>query len=92
MRDVLVAVSVGLIVWVGFMIFNRNASWQGFYETPSSGRTLLSQKYKSPEECRSWMSSVRQTNPEAFNIECGSNCEAPTTLDGPYVCEDTFDQ
>lgn len=87
---------LGLLVWGAVALFNsfKPDKWTGFYEL--GGRIMVSQEYDNPDDCRYWINELRGKENfipiGRYNFECGSNCRSPETLDGPYRCDETFDE
>lgn len=86
--------------WIGVLIFGvlvllvftlwPQANWQGVYELPETNRIGVV-KFDNKEECISWLRQPHSIPSRAYNLECGKNCDAPTTELGVFRCEETSD-
>ena len=69
--------------------------WTAYYERINDNRIYTSQEFSTAQECANWMNKQRaleaKTPTGKYNFECGLNCNPPTAINGPFVCNKTFD-
>lgn len=70
--------------------FNKPDVWSLMYEN-NLGMVVRAGDYSTREECAQKLQIARSNPSMYYRPECGSNCKAPETLNGPYVCERTFE-
>lgn len=91
MKQLTVLVIIGLVIWGCVSLFDnlKPDKWSLMYEN-DFGMIIVAGNYDSREECSNKLQLARH-NPAMGRPECGSNCNPPTTINGPYVCDDTFE-
>jgi hypothetical protein len=87
-----VLIGLVLLVIIGVWVYNhwlKPDTWSLFYDN-HLGITVRAGDYRSRDECAAKLQVARQ-NPSMSHPECGSNCEPPETIDGAYICDETFE-
>jgi hypothetical protein len=85
-------VGLVLVIAIGVWVYNhffKPDTWSLMYEN-QYGSVSRAGDYRSRDECAMKL-QVARNNPSMGRPECGSNCKEPRTLNGPYICEETFE-